>query len=102
MQPRFCYAVRFDGDWSPSLAVWATDSKSAIRIAAQTNMGQPTGAVEMFTPAAYEYTFGGLPGWEDVERLPVLYGLAMGSTIGIGASSTRCLQQEPFKTPDNA
>ena len=76
MQPRFCYAVRFDGDWSPSLAVWATESKSALRIAAQTNMGKPTGAVEMFAPAAYEYTFGGNlhPGWEDVTRISVLYG----------------------------
>lgn len=74
MQHRFCYAVRFDGDWSPSLAVWATDSQSALRIAAQTDMGRPTGAVEMFTPAVWEYTFGGLPGWENIERLPVLYG----------------------------
>ena len=74
MQHRFCYAVRFDGDWAPSLAVWATDSQSALRIAAQTDMGRPTGAVEMFTPAVWEYTFGGLPGWENIERLPVLYG----------------------------
>lgn len=68
---RYCYAVRFDGDWSPSLAVWATDHKSALRIAAQTTMGAPTGAVEMFPPAAWRVTFAP---HEPINPLPVLYG----------------------------
>ena len=74
MNYRYCYAVRFDGDWSPSAAVWATESMSAKAIAAQLGIGKPTGAVEMFTPVAWKLTFGPKEDW----NMPVVFGPGFG------------------------
>lgn len=56
MSRRYCYGVREDGSYSPSIYVWATDARSAMNIARQTGMNV-TGAREIVPSAAWEATF---------------------------------------------
>lgn len=53
---RFCYGVRENGSYSPSILVWATDARSAMNIARQTGMNV-TGAREVVAWASWDATF---------------------------------------------
>lgn len=79
---RYPYAVRFYGEWSPDLLVWATESKAAVQVARQTDMGEPTGAVEMHPPVAWMETFGRRTNPDQYKHcgtpMPVLYGAGEG------------------------
>jgi len=58
MTRRFCYGVREDGSYSPSILVWATDARSAMNIARQTG-ANVTGAREIVPSYAWAQTFNG-------------------------------------------
>jgi hypothetical protein len=53
---RFCYGVRKDGSYSPSILVWATDARSAMNIARQTG-ANVTGAREVVAWSSWDGTF---------------------------------------------
>jgi len=74
---RYCYGVRLDGSWSPSLYVWATDAASAMRVARQTGLNV-TGAREIVPWFAWELTFGRLHLMEHLRDELVLYGAGEG------------------------